>query len=312
MPSASHPTSANASALLIDSSYDALRPHVLKHGRLFYPEEYSRAERVVLLDEMLAVALFQYANPLQEKVEIAGESYRIVGIVKDHKQVGDLLEYHLYLPYQSAQESTLPVHALIFEAKQSAGGWSAFEAATSSLGERSTTISLVKEKMNVLLPMRFVLVVLGAMFCLSLVRLLNRRTLSVYQRIRALLQERYASTLLWYGLWRGVILLCGYGICILLLSKLFVLFIEPVYTFPEWIPTILVEPQDIADAFWNVWQTPATFFSLRTADLLRLQFVREVMQWASILFALSAGVLYARIVPLHKDHSIHENESLTR
>lgn len=54
-----------------------------------YPDECIYGERVALVDEQLAVALFQYAEPLGEEIEVAGQRYRIVGVIKAGKRVGD-------------------------------------------------------------------------------------------------------------------------------------------------------------------------------------------------------------------------------
>ena len=66
---------------------------------------------------------------------------------------------------------------------------------------------------------------------------------------------------------------------------------DPVFTFPEWVPAVLVEPADIQTAFWNVWQTPATVVEYRTPELLRLRFLREVMAWSCGAAALLIGSL---------------------
>ena len=80
-----------------------------------------------------------------------------------------------------------------------------------------------------------------------------------------------------------------------MLARLFVLLVEPVYTFPEWVPAILVEPKDIQAAFWNVWQKPAAAAEWRTPELLRLRFYRELMGWSAGAAALLTGSLWGRL-----------------
>ena len=79
--------------------------------------------------------------------------------------------------------------------------------------------------------------------------------------------------------------------CAAALAWLFTRLVEPVYTFPEWVPAVLVEPKDIQTAFWNVWQTSATVVEYRTPELLRLRFLREVMAWSCGAAALLIGSL---------------------
>src|SRR5699024_12556269 len=80
-------------------------------------------------------------------------------------------------------------------------------------------------------------------------------------------------------------------ICLLSLHDALPILVEPVYTFPEWVPAVLVEPKDIQTAFWNVWQTSATVVEYRTPELLRLRFLREVMAWSCGAVALLLGSL---------------------
>ena len=122
-----------------------------------YPDECTYGERVALLDEQLAVALFQYAEPLSEEIQIAGEKYRVIGIVRDHKRVGDQEEYSLYVPYRSLVCFHASVMScVIFEGKpvKGAGGWAAFQSAAKQLSESGSTHSLPKESMNGKMPLR--------------------------------------------------------------------------------------------------------------------------------------------------------------
>ena len=55
---------ASARLVGLDENYLSVEPFALYTGRYFYPDEYTYGEKVALLDEQLAVALFQYAEPL--------------------------------------------------------------------------------------------------------------------------------------------------------------------------------------------------------------------------------------------------------
>ena len=56
--------SASARLVGVEESWFYLNSPVLLNGRLLYPDECIYGERVALVDEQLAVALFQYAEPL--------------------------------------------------------------------------------------------------------------------------------------------------------------------------------------------------------------------------------------------------------
>ena len=115
------------------------------------------------------------------------------------------------------------------------------------------------------------------------------------------LMDAYALRLTWWLGWRMALLLVGYAVCAWALAQAFMGFVAPVYTFPEWVPKVLVEPADISAAFWNVWQSQAAVRELRTPELLRLRFMREVCAWATGALALWLGMLWGRL-----SHSVYE------
>lgn len=288
--------SAAARLEAIHQDVYALKTFTLISGRLFYPEELERGNRVILIDEQLAVALFQYAEPLERTVVIAEEEYRIVGILKGGKQVGDQQEYSLYVPFSAVEKSSLPLTALCFEASTipGAGGWPAFTAAANAQLPGSTTINLNKEKANATMPLRLLGVVAGLLCLGALVGRLNRRLRAFGADYKSRLVNSYAGQLLPRLLGHGALFALAYAACAFALAQLFLLLVTPVYTFPEWVPAVLVEPRDIAAAFWNVWQGMAATVEVRSPQLLRIQFWARVMAWACGCAAGAAGVLWGK------------------
>ncbi|MEE1441750.1 MAG: ABC transporter permease [Christensenellales bacterium] len=284
--------SASTRLVGVEESWFYLNSPVLLNGRLLYPDECIYGERMALVDEQLAVALFQYAEPLGEEIEVAGQRYRIVGVIKAGKRVGDQMDYSLYVPLRSLEETNVSLTALVYEARpvQGAGGWSAFQTAAQKLGD-GTTISLIKERMNAAMPMRMLFTLLGMALALWGVRWMNRRSARFAAAYHDRLQTQYAARLVGFAAGRLLLLALGYVACAAALAWLFTRLVEPVYTFPEWVPAVLVEPKDIQTAFWNVWQTSATVVEYRTPELLRLRFLREVMAWSCGACALLIGSL---------------------
>ncbi len=281
---------------LEDGAYPVM-PLLLKTGRLIYPDEFLYGNKVVMLEEKLAVALFGYAEPLDRSILLDGEKYRVVGIISHTRNVGEHQEYSLYIPYRKAERSGLAMTALCIQAMpvQGAGGWAAFESAMGGLGKQGTAISLGKEGMNAALPFRAAGCAFGLLALLFCLRWLNRQVMRLYRDYARRLRDQYAMRLLPWMLARVLPLLLGYAASVLLFAQLFIVFIAPVYTFPEWIPKVLVEPNDIAAAFWDVWQRQAIVLEVRSPELQRLRFFAVLMGWACGAMALSGGLLAARL-----------------
>ena len=290
-------TAATARLEALNDNAYIFKPLVVKTGRLIYPDEFLTGERVAMVDEKLAVALFNYAEPVERYLLLDGEKYRIVGIIDDQKRVGDHQDYTFYVPYRALEKTALAMSALCIETipVPNAGGWSAFETATASLSTQGTCISLTKESMNASLPLRAFLCLLGFMAVVFCLRVLTIQSVQLYRAYRMRLRGEYAMHLLPWVAPRGLLLAAGYAACAVVFAWLFMVFVEPVYTFPEWIPAVLVEPDDIATAFWNVWQKQANLFELRSPELIRIRFFRSVMGWACGALALSGGMLAARM-----------------
>lgn len=298
--------SASTRLVGVEASWFYRHAPVLLNGRQLYPDECIYGQRVALLDEQLAVELFQYAEPLGEEIELAGETYRIVGVVKGGKRVGDQTEHSLYVPLRALESSSVTLNALVYEAYpvEGAGGWPAFQSAAKKLGE-GTTISLPKERMNAAMPMRLLFGLCGMALALWGVRWMNRQSGRFARDYSARLETQYASRMLGFTAGRVLLLALGYAVCAAVLAWLFTKLVEPVYTFPEWVPAVLVEPKDIQTAFWNVWQTPAAVAEYRTPQLLRLRFFRELMGWAcgaaGVLLGSLAGAFFQQL-PIEKEN----------
>ena len=290
-------TAVTARLEALDDGAYALKPILLRSGRLLYPEEFQTGARVALVDEKLAVALYNYAEPLGRTLLLGGQSYRIVGIVNDSRRVGDRREYSLYVPYRAMEHASVEMSALCVQTApiQGAGGWSAFETATAALSAQGTCISLPKETQHATLPLRMVCCAFGLMALLFAVRLCNAMTRRLYRAWRLRMREQYALRLAPWLTLRALPLLLGYAVCAFAFTRLFLLLIEPVYTFPEWIPKVLVEPNDISAAFWAVWQKQAALIELRSPELIRIRFFGELTAWACGALALAGGLLAARL-----------------
>lgn len=289
--------SSDARVELVGKYGFQVRPKLLHYGRLPYEEELKSGRKVAVLDEDLALKLFRVADPLGRTVTIGSEKYEVIGIARHSKHVGEYQEYTAYIPLNSIIASTTMVDALLVEAipKPGTGASVSFKSIVTGWMTGGSVFDLGKEGMSATLWLRVLLFLIGMTVLLRFIAFMNGRVKRYGKRYRQRLQEKYAISLM--PELSGVILLfiVGYaaaaGLAVVLMNYI----IQPVYTFPEWIPTVLVEWEDITKAFWNVWQDTAVMRELRTPEILRLRWLALLVQGCSAGAGALLGIFYGRM-----------------
>lgn len=273
------------------------RPQYLRYGRLFFPEELKQGDAVILLDEQLALKLFNISDPLGRTVFVGDKGYRVVGVLRHTKQVGDLMDAGAYIPLASVTGTSLAVDALMVTATPIPGTGASvgFKTAVNSWKSGGTFIDLGKESMGAKLWLRLLIFLVGMTLTLRTVRFLNRRVHDVLRDDRELLKSSYAVRQMHRFVGQALVLGAGYLLCGGALALLMQYVIEPVYTFPEWVPAILVEWEEIGNAFWKCWQTPSTLMELRSPEFMRLRFFGLMIQLSSAAIGLLLALLYGRL-----------------
>ena len=273
-----------------------LHPLQLRFGRNFFPEELKDGAHVIILDEQAALALFRISDPIDRKVTVQGVEYRVIGVARHRKQVGDLTDYGAYIPLMSVIDQDITLDALQVEAapRIGVGASVSFSTVCGTWQQGGTVIDLGKEGMAATLWLRVLLCLAGATALLRLIGWLNGQVRSYAKQYRQQLQVRYALSLM-PQLAGMILLFClGYGGAAALAAVLMNVIIQPVYTFPEWIPAVLVEWEDIAAAFWKVWQTSATLREMRSPEILRLRYFTLLIQGCSAATGVLLALWYAR------------------
>ncbi|MBQ8162503.1 MAG: ABC transporter permease [Clostridia bacterium] len=273
----------------------ALRNLLPRSGRLIYPEEMARGERVILLDEQLALKLFRISEPLDFEVVISGKSFRVVGILRHALRVGDTADFGAYIPLTCVYPLEINLDAVQVEAVPVAGSGAAvmLRAAMENWQMGGTFYDLTKEKMGAWLWLRVLLFLAGMVLIVRCIRLENQLVLSLIGRGKEKLRRKYAVRLLPEFFLQGILLAVGYGVLAFGAARLFLFMLEPVYIFPEWIPAVLVEWSDMQTAFWTVWKGFARMVEYRTPEIMRLRFVTLLVDGFSALSGVLLGMLYA-------------------
>lgn len=256
-------------------------------GRLLNPEELERGLNVALIDEQLAIKLFQMSEVIDREIRVGGVVYRIVGVLRHTKQIGDDADHYVYLPYRSLEKhSTVQLETLMLTARPGAQGGAkqTFEQVTSEWRPGGTLYDIGREKVGAWIWARYLLCALGFTLWGLMVGAFARSVTSHFARLRERLRESYMSKLLpwfvWGILWRIVVLALLAGMA----GGLMLILLDPVNYFPEYVPAVLVEPRDIAERFWALRGADAMRVVLKTPEVVRLQYMANIVKTAVIIF----------------------------
>ena len=279
----------------VDGDYFALYPNLLLYGRLLYPEEIERGDRVIVLDEDLAIKLFMISDPTGRSVKLAGEEYRVIGVVRHTRSVGEADLFGAYVPLQQIRKENIEMDMLTVTVRPvpQSGALAAFTSAMENWERGGSTYDLSKEAMRAGMLSRLVLCAAALYLILAALRKLNGLTGDRFSEFRNRLRLEYARVLLPAFVWDSALLLIGYAALIGGLAGLTLLALQPVYTFPEWIPAVLVEWEDIKAAFWNLATEAARPVKCLTPEMIRIEFWARIARWG-LIWALFGGCVWRR------------------
>ena len=265
----------------------------LLHGRLFTAEELTRGTSVALLDEQLALALFREVDITDRTFALGGTTFQVIGVVRHSRQVGDATDYGAYIPLLSGLEPD----ALVVEADPltGVGAGVSFSGVCREWRSEGTFIDLGKEAVGAAMWARVLGCILGAIALLKGIRWLNRQVQGAVARHQQSLQRKYALQMLPQTIGLVLMFILVYGAIAGLAALLLDFILQPVYLYPECVPAVLVEWEEIRRTFWQVQQAAASYRELRTPELLRMRYFAGLIRIScAVLGVLLCLLLWKR------------------
>jgi hypothetical protein len=110
------------------------------------------------------------------------------------------------------------------------------------------------------------------------------------RRVRQRLITQYVTRMIPYLAGQIALRLLALATLAALAALLINLLLEPVYVYPEYVPQVLVEPQSIAQTFWNLRAADSSAIALRTPQINRLLYFGRLCN-LSVILTLAGGCL---------------------
>lgn len=263
----------------------------LLSGRQLYHEEIEAGARVAVIDERLAISLYRVGDPTGRDLVIGNEPFLVVGVTRHRRHAGEADEALARVPLKALDSAGVRTQVLSVQMRPvpGAGAYAAVSQGLKQWNALGSFHSLMKEKARAALPLRLLLCAAGLMLAALTLRLSRRAALALWRGGKEKLRSRYVHRLLPEFFARGLLILSMYALNLALIYLVLSQLIAPVYIFPEWVPTVLVEPKDILRTFWGLRAGQSALVALRTPVLIRLQFLHRLMTAACL--ALGALML---------------------
>ncbi len=270
-------------------------PVFLTAGRRLTETELKLGDKVAIVDEQLAFQLFGSELPEDAKATIDGVEYAVVGAYRHGRSVGEAARYSAYVPLLSANQNARDELLFIAVPIANTGARTMFESTMRAKWEQGGSfISLGKEALRQRMIARMLLLVFGLSVIFRLMRRMNGAAARSWGRFQERLRWNYFRTaapslLLFLGS-----CLIGYGALLALLYALAAFSIQPLYTFPEWVPENVVEWSSLKAVFWNLAGDSAKLVRVGTRELRIVEFWGRILRWGTLSALYGALLLRIR------------------
>ena len=288
-------TNAQATLIAGGEGMLAVYPRYLTEGRLLSETELKAGDKVALLDEELAFALFPTTGAIDRKVSVGGVELRVVGVVRHSRRVGESGRYNLYAPVKAVAAAAFETVVLTVKPVSGSGAEIMFPtAAEANWYSGGTAISLKKEVMRARMPLRMSAVLGGIALIALCLRLWNRFSARRIADIRRRLEKHYLSRVLPVAILYGLAIALGYAAiaaCMYLLASFAV---APLYVFTEWVPENPVKWSAIRTVFWNLATSDARLVQASTSEARDIAFWGGVTRWGVLFLYAAAALAFLR------------------
>lgn len=276
----------------VGAGYFDVTHETLLSGRLISETDVRKADRVIVLDERSALALFPGDDPLGREVTLEGVKYEVAGVFRGGRRLGETDEHISYIPITTAGDQALAMQTVEILAKGSDSIASAIlmEDTLRAWKPGGSFYHLGKLAMGAAMPLRWLVLIVGGMVLLSLLARLNAHAWGRICRYAELLRTRYARDMLPAMAGNALACLVGYAALLGAAFALASFAIQPLYVFTEWVPEVVVELSSLTSRFWSLNNQNAAAVRYVSRGLCQLELGQGLLRWGLMAALLGAAV----------------------
>jgi hypothetical protein len=289
----------------VGEGYFELYHHTLADGRYFYREELRYGDKVAVIDSEVAFLLFGTSRFDERYIIINGGLYRVVGVIRHSRHVGEAGSAKVFIPIMQAAQTDIKLEMLTVSAKpmRGMGADAAFPDIVRGWRSGGGYCNINREAEYSLLTARVLGFFLGMWACVSLIKHWTRLMRRAIERYKAALSLEYAVNIIWPLLLKLLGGAVGYIALAAAVLALILFLVMPVMTFTDWIPSVLVDPREIIDLFWDINARNSSPVSLRSPQALYARHYETVSTLGVMLFLM--GFALGRVSALNRQRAVN-------
>lgn len=255
----------------------------LRSGRLISETDINNASSVVVLDDFAALVLFKGDDALGRTVVIEDTEFTVVGTVRGGKRIGEIGNYLAYIPITTSSKHGIEMDTFEITAKGMDDTSSAviMENTLRMWNPDGCFYNYPKLKLGALLPVRWILIILGMKSVWMLFCLANRTIYNTFIAYKQKLRTCYAKELVPKAMLNIAIWLLECLILGSLVLGLGWITIQPMYVFGEWIPNSIVELSSIWKCLWALNDANAVSVRYISRSYVCLEIGCGILRWGA-------------------------------
>ena len=261
-------------------------PQTFQTGRPLSRGDQQAGSAVIVLDDETAFQLFGDQDPIGQKVKIGEKLFETVGVAKHGRRIGETDAHAAWIPIGISGAPEMKMTVLSAAGSGSSALQTVFEnTARNTFGE-GQAIHLGKERTRGTIILRVVILVTAIRLLTAWFSFSAGKSRKWLDQIRERRETAYLRQMAGFVLIRGLGIVLLFGAGIAAAGSLAAMAGATMQAFPEWVPEILVEPESIAQRFWELTAAAAAPAQWKTPELAEIRFWSAVIRWGTVLFLL--------------------------